>query len=128
MSSAESICRDLKKTIIEMIGDIKDCICTTPEEEGDMLLCEFFFEQMHPERVMNHIVEKVLPWKAKIKKRDIDYFLNNMSIFNGIDEKCIEKYTKKIADPKCISEENRNTIWAYFDIMITLSEKYKKHK
>lgn len=117
---------DLKRIILEMINEIEECICEDEEEKGDMIVCKFFFERMHSERIMYHIIDKVLPWKKKIMKRDEDFFASNKAIFAGLPDDRISHYGTLINDHERVSQDDRNVIWDYFEVMIKIAEKYKK--
>jgi len=124
----QKLMRDLQTTVLELIADLKDNIFVQEEEIGDLMLVEFFFKKMHPERIMNHIVSKVLPWKEQIKKRDQEFFLQNSSLFQGLPEDRISHYTNTIVKGDRIDDDNRNIVWQYFDTIIQLAETYKKIK
>jgi len=119
---------DAKNTILELIGDLKDNIFDQEEERGDLMLVEFFFRRMHPERVIDHVSAFALPHKLQIKNRDINFFLENRKIFSGLPEDRIDYYSNMIAVGTKLSEEDRQTIWDYFDLFITLAESYRKVK
>lgn len=119
---------DAKSTILDFIGDLKDNIFDSEEEQGDLMLVEFFFKRMHPERVIDHIVKHALPYKAKIKKRDVNFFLENRKIFAGLPEDRIDYYSNVIAIGTKLSDEDRKIIWEYFDLFVSLGESYRKLK
>ena len=119
---------DAKSTILDFIGDLKDNIFDSEEEQGDLMLAEFFFKRMHPERVIDHIVRHILPYKAKIKKRDVNFFLENRKIFAGLPEDRIDYYSEIIATGDRLSDEDRKAIWDYFDAFVSLAEYYRKVK
>ena len=119
---------DAKNTVLDFIGDLKDNIFDREEEKGDLMIVEFFFRRMHPERVINHISSLALPHKRKIKSRDVNFFLDNKEIFSGLPEDRINYYSEIIATGTRLSDEDREIIWAYFDTFIALAESYQKNK
>ena len=119
---------DIKNTILELIGDLKDNIFESEEEKGDLMLVEFFFKRMHPERVIDHIVSHALPHKNKIKNRDINFFIENRKIFAGLPEDRIDYYCNMIAVGEKLTDEDRQVIWSYFDTFVALAESYRKTK
>jgi len=121
-------CNDLKLLIKDFIEDLRDNVFTTDDERGDMMLVEFFFEKLHPEMVMKHVVDNLLPHKSKVARRDETFFLDNRIIFSGIPEDRIDHYAEYINHRERISDDNRATIYEYFDEMIKIAEAYKKDK
>ena len=119
---------DSKNTILELIADLKDTIFDREDEKGDLMLVEFYFKRMHPERVIDHISSLALPHKSQIKKRDVNFFLENRKIFAGLPEDRIDYYSDIIATGTRLSEDDRKIIWSYFDTFIALAESYRKVK
>ena len=119
---------DARNTILELIGDLKDNIFDREDEKGDLMLVEFYFKRMHPERVIDYITSLALPHKSKIKARDVNFFLENKSIFAGLPEDRIEHYSNIIATGDRLGDDDRQIIWCYFDLFIRLAESYRKVK
>jgi hypothetical protein len=115
-----------KTTVLELIGDLKDNIFDRSDEKGDLMLVEFFFKRMHPERVIEHISKFTLPHKDQIQSRNLNFFLENKEIFAGLPADRVEYYSVMIAKGSRLSEEDRQIIWAYFDTFIALAESYEK--
>ena len=118
---------DMRTTVLDFIEQIKEEIFTKPEEIGDIVLVEFFFKRMHRERIMQHMVKHILPYKKKIKQRNVDFFLGNKNIFAGLPSDRICYYSDIIANGNRISDEDREVVWDFFDTFIALAEEYKKH-
>ena len=118
----------LKTTILDLIGVLKDHMLTEYEEQGDLVLVEFFFQRMDHEKIMDHVVTHVLPFSTKIRKRDQTFFLNNKGIFAGLPENRIDHYSDVIVNSSRLSREDRDEIWEYFDTIVALAEKYRKQK
>lgn len=121
---------EAKTMVLDLITDLRDNvrIFGGEEEIGDLSAVEFFFQRLHPERVMQHLVDKLLPHKKKIENRDQKFFLKNKVLFAGLPDDRVDYYTKIIAKGNSISEDERETIWAYFDSLLALAEDYKKNK
>jgi len=119
---------DIKTTILDLVKDLKDNIFTELDEQGEFMMVEFFFKRMHPEAIMNHIVEKILPWKEKINKRDQNYFLENTALFEGLPKDRISHYGQVISGGDRVDDEDRKTVWEYFDTMVAIAEGYRKVK
>ncbi len=119
---------DMKQTILELISELSGSIFTKSSEQGDLFLVQFFFKQLHPEMVMQHVIKKVLPHKNMIKDRDIKFFLKNKSIFAGLPDDRVSYYGNIIVNTDRLDDEDKKEIWAYFDTLIELAESHKKYK
>ena len=69
-----------------------------------------------------------IPFKELIKKRDIDFFLNNDSI-HIVEVKSNAKTVIDIINGirenwKDLEDIEKNAIWVYFDVFIRLTDKY----
>ena len=121
-----NLCHDIKNTQLEFINDLKENVFSGMVEQGELFTVAFFFERLHPERCMDHVISHVLPWKKQIRKRDIHFFQDNKHIFEGLPDDRVEYYSYKLA--KDIDKESRDVMWDFFDTMLELAEQYKKHK
>jgi hypothetical protein len=115
---------NVKSTILELVGDLKDNIFDDLNEKGDLMLVEFYFKRMHPERIVDHVINFILPHKTKIQSRNLNFFLENKEIFVGLPEDRINYYSNIIATGSRLSSEDREIIWAYLDTLIALVEFY----
>lgn len=121
---------DLKSTVLDLINDLKENVFTRQDEQGDLMMTEFFFKRMHAEAIMNYVIKFVLPFKDKVVRRDVSYFIDNPTIFGGLPEDRVSYYADVISGrgATTISEGDRNVIWEYFDTLIAIAENYKKMK
>ena len=81
MATGDSLA-DMRETVLGLISDLKENVFTKRDEQGDFMLVEFFFKRMHPEKIMQHIIAHILPWKAKIHAREQDFFIKNTNIIS----------------------------------------------
>jgi len=119
---------EAKRIILDLIIDLRDNIFDREDEEEDLTNVEIYFKLLHPERVIDHVINHVLPHKKKIDKRDVNFFLKNKSLFAGLPEDKIKYYSTIIANGKRVSQEDRDVVWDYFDSLIALAESYRKRK
>jgi hypothetical protein len=112
-----------KATILECISDMRQ-VFTSVDEQEDIGLILFFFNRLHPTRIMNMVVDHVLPLKDHVKKRDATFFVKNKQMYAGLPPDRIKHYTS----PKIIDQigDDVEPLFQYFDIMISLAEQYKK--
>jgi hypothetical protein len=121
------LCHDIKNTQLEFIADLKENVFSGMIEQGELFTVAFFFERLHPERAMDHVVSHVLPWKKHIRARNEQFFLDNKHIFEGLPADRVDYYSTKLAGPD-IDQESRDVMWDFFDTMVALAEEYKKNK
>lgn len=124
--NSDTIAKDIKTTILELIADINGLL-DDPFEQADFMIIKFFFEQRDKHDVAQHVVSYVLPYKRQIQRKDQNFFLENTGIFQGLPEDKIEYYSQMIASDK-YSEEDREVTWQYFSVLVHLAEEYKKNK
>lgn len=126
MTNSEII-QDLKDTLLEFLIDLKENIALKPEEQGDLAIVEFFFNQMTCSNLMQHFIAHVLPWENAIKCRDDKFFINNKRIFGGLPSDRVE-YFSQMWKGNRLTQEDRDSIWEYFDTMVEIARQYKKNQ
>lgn len=127
MTQRQQCIDDLHQTALEFITDLGS-IFTNQTEKGDLALIEFFYKRLHPDQVMQNAVENLLPYKSKIKKRDINFFVKNKYIFAGLPEDRVIYYGDLIVNSGRLSDEDFSTVWDYLDTMLELTEDFKKRE
>lgn len=121
--------RQMRQTINEFITEIKTNIFTEPQEQGDLVLVEFFFKKLHDSMMMKEVIQNVLPWESQITERKTEFFLNNKNVFKGIPEDRIEYFSSMWkGDNSRLTQDDKDTIWAYFDTMLAIAKAYKKNQ
>lgn len=121
------VCVDLKKTVLEFITDVKDVIIQDAKERIEFSKVLIYFRAITPTKIMEHASKHITPHIAKIKKRDVAFFLNNKHIFAGLPNDRIQYYSKKF-ETGGISDQNMKIIWEYWDTISSLMEEHKKIK
>ena len=117
--------RILKQTVEEFIVDLRTNVFV--DDDGDIMLMEFFFKKMDSKDLMEHMVINLLPHRNQIIDRKIDFFMENRdAIFAGLPEDKIEKFARMITNG--ISKDNLDVIWIYFESMLDCVEKFRKIK
>jgi len=109
-----------QKNMIEFVDELIDQF----EEEGDLILFRFFIsEQMPIETLMERFIFYIHPHKDMIKERNDKFFLERDNIFGSSpQEKVI--HVKKLYTQ--MSQDDKKTLWSWFDVFISISEKYKR--
>jgi len=116
------VCEQLKIQVLNLIDDI---LIITPNEPDVILIRLFFENQVEPERLMNEFIKWVHPWKDFIKRRDEKFFQDNEHIFGPLPTDKL-KYLKKRLNDGTLDPEDKDAIWKYFEVFISLMDKYKK--
>lgn len=124
---------DIKNIILEFVKDLKENVIKPKAMEyGDLSLVEFFFTKMEPHAVASHVVNHVLPYENRIKKKDVSFFLNEKAnIFGGLPKERVDYFSNLVTEPETrggLSDEDKKMMWEYFDILVELAKQYKKNK
>lgn len=123
---------DLQNTVIDLIRDLRENIFSQAEEEGELMLVEFYYKRLHPEQVMQQIIKHVVPYTQQISERKLSFFIENEGIFTGLDkvisEDKIIHYRHILASGERFDEEDKEAVWNYFDVFVSLAEQYRKIK
>lgn len=119
----------LKKFKTNLINFLQDLIDQFPEE-GDLIMIRIFIDNQIPiENVMTVFIQKLLPLKDIVAKRDANFFLGNqaMSLFDRFDKTKVN-YFKTLWQSSRLDDDDRNKIWKWYDLFIILAEAYQKRK
>jgi hypothetical protein len=114
----------LRDQVLNLLDDLL-CICPN---EPDILLVRLFFEnQVDPETLMKGFVKWVYPWSDYIKEHNEQYFEENEHIFGPLPADKVQYFRIKMKDGTFDSED-KEIIWEYFEVFISLIEQYNKLK
>lgn len=122
MSSRLQILSDFKTNLVAFLDELIEQF----PEEGDLVVARIFLNDQVPiVDVMNTFITKLLPVKDMVKQRNDDFFLNNNILFDQLDKNKVNHF-KKLWRSERLDSEDRQTIWRWYDLFISLSEKYQK--
>lgn len=126
MSEIE-ILKKFKDTVISFLDEL---ISQFPEE-ADLVIFRIFLKDRVPiVEVIKYFVRKVLPLKKMIEDRDEDFFLNHCTLMEDINNQNTKgkiNHFKKLWRSETLDDEDKEVVWQWFDIFVTLSEKYQKN-
>jgi hypothetical protein len=92
--------------------------------EGDLVVFRIFIcDQIPIVDVMNMFVSRVLPLKEMVTQRNTKFFLENDVLFDQINTTKVS-YFKTLWSSNKLDDEDRATIWRWFDLFITFAERY----
>ena len=114
---------ELYQIVFDFLTDLAD-IFVLDVERGDLSIIELFYKRLHKDSVMQHTINKLLPFSGQIKSRDINFFNQNKYIFAGLPNDRVEYYGGLITGGKRLSAEDLQNCWDYLDTMIALSTSY----
>ena len=121
ITKKEEFLKVLKPQIFLLIDDIKSM--SPPIKHPMWFMVKQFFMELSDEDVMNHIIQNVLPYKAKIFKEDENFFISNEKIFGKLPRTEVDFFRKIVKD---LDNEDKEGLWNYFKVFVALAEGYKK--
>lgn len=126
MSIKIKVLQEFKSHLVDFFDAL---IIQFPSNSDLCMLRIFFNNQIDIVKVMNVFIEKLLPLKDIVKKRDCSFFLGDgagaSSLFEGVDKTKVN-YFKVLWQSESLDEEDRAEIWKWFDLFIHIAEKYCK--
>ena len=117
----------LQEFKIQLVDFFDALILQFPTDSDLCMLRIFFNNQIDINKVMNIFIAKLLPLKDNVKKRDVNFFLGTgaSSLFEGVDKGKVN-YFKIMWQSDLLDDDDRTEIWKWFDLFISLAEKYTK--
>ncbi len=95
-------------------------------DEGDLVIIRFALTDQFPiTDIMDYITVSLLPLKSKVDNRDNNFFLENNILFEELDNSKVNHF-KKIWKSDTLNEEDRDSIWRWFDRFLLRAERYNK--
>ena len=120
----DKILNQLRDQVLNLLDDL----LTICPNEPDILLVRLFFEnQIDPERLMKGFDKWVMPWKVEIKEHNEKFFEKNDHIFGPLPSDKVAHFKEKLKDGT-FDEDDKETIWQYFEVFIKLIDQYNKVK
>lgn len=126
MSSLD-ILRDFQRGLIAFLDELIELL----PKEGDLVVVRIFLKDQIPiQDVIHYFIKKILPLKQYVKEKDDNFFLQHNILFELTDQGGIEtgkiNQFRKLWLSDLLDNEDRDTMWRWFDYFIKLSLKYQK--
>jgi len=118
--------RAIKRAITDLIADLRNGVLKN--YYGDLISVETVINNATGQTIMDHYINRVLPWKDKIENRDEKFFLENKFIFVGLSPAKVEFYSQYLSNPDNVEDDDKELIFQHFDTMTEIAELYNKHK
>ncbi len=111
----------------DCINFINDLIEVVPKEK-DLVMARWLLENSIPIRtVLDTFIERVFPLKQKIKVRDDNFFLQENSMFGGVNDDKVVHF-KKIWQSDNLTDEDREIIWKWVDRLVKDADNCIRHE
>ena len=124
MTAILKILDQLREQVLNLLDDL----LTICPNEPDILIVRLFFEnQIDSEGLMRGFIKWVYPWKEYILNHNENYFKENDHMFGPLPTDKVLYFKRKYEDGT-LSKEDKDIIWAYFEVFISLIEQYNKLK
>jgi len=111
-----------KENLLEFFSEL---VVQFPKE-ADLILMRMIFKEMSADLLLNRFIKDILHLKDKVIQRDSTFFLENRLLY--VDANLDESKTNHFKQlwQSNIDDEDRDTIWEWFDVLITISEEYNR--
>lgn len=109
-----------KKNMVDFIDELIEQF----EEEGDLIVMRFFFsEQLPIEHIMNHFIKYIYPHKDMIHAKNERFFLERDNIFGSSPKEKVIHFKTLY---QRMNDDDKKTLWIWFESFISICEKYIK--
>ena len=111
-----------KENLLEFFSEL---VIQFPHE-ADLIVLRMIMKEMTAELLIDRFINDILHLKDKVIQRDSTFFLENRLLY--VDAKLDESKTNHFKElwQKNIDDEDRETIWQWFDVLINISEEYNR--
>ena len=117
------VASELKEQMINLIDDLLEIL---PNETDIFLVRIYFDTAINPIELMDNFIEYVLPWRDYIEQRDETYFEKNDHIFGKLPKNKVQHF-KNLYTNDVFDASQKEIIWQYFDVFLSLADTYKKY-
>jgi hypothetical protein len=95
-------------------------------DEKDFLVMRFFIKDQIPiTAVMDYIVRRIVPLEEHVHAKDENFFFDHPILFEDLRENHTKiNYFKRLWEHGT-DDDNRQTIWNWFEYFINLGKKYQ---
>jgi hypothetical protein len=122
MSSLD-ILNNLKSSLKEFLDQIIEVLPLS--QTPDLVMARVLIDTPGIiEAVAKYIVDKLLPLKDMVRKRDELFFLENNILFESLDANDKINHFKNIWESH-LDDDNKKVVWKWFEKFLLLGGKYK---
>ena len=121
-NTAMKILTDFRTNLVAFLDELIEQF----PHEGDLVIVRIFIcDQVPIVDIMNTFSKRVIPLKDMVKQRNTKFFLENDVLFDQVNTSKVSYFKELWASDK-LDEEDRDTIWRWFDLFVSLAERYQK--
>jgi hypothetical protein len=111
-----------KNNLLEFFDDLIEQY----PHEADLIMYRFFLsEQIPVESLMERFIQFVLPHRGQIEARNENFFIANDNIFGSSPKDKVIHFKNLYLG---MNDENRETLFQWFDSFLLLVDKYRQCK
>lgn len=129
MSIKSINCDDLPIKLKEQMTLFFDELAETYPSEGDFVVFRILIaNQIEPQKIMNYVVNHILPYTKMVEERDEQFFLTNTNLFSNISQDKASKvnHFKRMWMSGQLTNDDKEAIWRWFNVFIAMARRYKE--
>lgn len=109
-----------KKNMLEFLDELIDQF----EDEGDLIIMRFFISEQIPlEDLMKQFNTFVMPHKELIQSKNEQFFLEHDNIFGSSPKEKVVHFKQLYLR---MSTDDKETLWSWFKLFISICDKWNK--
>ena len=113
---------DLKNQVSNFISNLNEI--APREDRPKLALLSLAVSSTEEDKIMDFIINKILPHKDNIINKNETFFLNNTNTFFGNNYEKHVNYIKELYFSGKINKKDRDTIFVYFEIFVSYAQAY----
>jgi hypothetical protein len=121
MNQGDKFSIALKSELLTFVDRLEDIFNHNKINTDDLLLIRVYIHSMNHPIAMDHIINKVLPWKDHIINKDESFFRDNKQIFGQLPKDKVDFFYKK---HQLLEQEDKDEIWDFFNSFIEYADCY----
>jgi hypothetical protein len=123
MSTTLDILNNLRNSLKDFLDQIIDVLPLS--QTADLVMARVLLDTPGViEAVANYIVNKLLPLKDMVRKRDELFFLENNILFESLDANDKVNHFKNIWENH-LDDDNKQVVWKWFEKFLLIGGKYR---
>lgn len=115
----------------QLVAFLDDLISLFPHEPDFVIFRIFIKDRLPIEDVMRYIIKNLVPLKPLIEAKDEKFFLDDRNIlfekFSQSESTKVNHFRKMWLSEE-VSAEEKQSIWKWFTLLVTIAERYQKIK
>jgi len=112
---------------MHLVAFLDELIITLPGESDLVILRIFIKDQVPIITIMDNFRKKLLHVEKLVVEKNEKFFIGNDDLFASLDSKKVNHF-KNIWLNKDLTQEDKDVVWQWFKLFISLAKKYDKLK